>query len=90
MFLAGCGHVFERIRYAEFLPLIDAKGMIRQHLDALHIVERVDESPETVQLILVVGDTRHEHVADPYRHAKVGETTGTVENVLIAVTGELS
>ena len=88
LFLAGCRHVFERIRYAEFLPLIDAEGMIRQHLDALHIAECVDESPETAQLILVVGDSRHEHVTDPYRHTKVGEATGTVEDVLIAVTGE--
>lgn len=89
LLLAGCGHVFERIRDAELLPFIDAEGMIGQHLDALHIAERVDEGTQAAQLIIVVGDSRHEHVADPYRHAKVGETTGTVENVLIAMTGEL-
>ena len=64
--------------------------MVGQHLDALHIAERVDESPQTAQLGLVVGDAGHKHMADPHRHAEVGEAAGTVEDVFIAMTGELT
>ena len=90
LLLGGCGHVFERIRYAEFLPLIDAEGMIGQHLDALHIAERVDEGTQSTQLVLIVGDARDKHVADPHWYTKLRKAAGTVEDQLIAVAGELA
>ena len=89
LLLSGCGHIFEGIGDTELFPLIHTEGMIGQHLDALHIAERVDKGPETVQLILIVGDARDKHVADPHRHAQFREAAGTVEDVLVAMAGEL-
>ena len=90
LLLSGCGHIFKGIGDTELFPLIHTEGMIGQHLDALHIAERVDEGTQSAQLVLIISDPRHQHVADPHRHAQFRETAGTVEDQLIAVAGELA
>ena len=46
--------------------------MIGQHIDPLDVVQRVEEVAQFLQQGVVVRDTRHEDVADPYRFPNVG------------------
>ena len=65
--------MFQGIRYAELGILIDTEAMIGQHLDTLHIVERVNERAQAAKLVRVVGEAGYEHMAYPHRLADVAE-----------------
>lgn len=90
LFCRWYGHIVKCIAQTQLFPFEHTQRVIRQHFHSLHIGERVDERPQPPELFLIIGKTRHQHMTYPYRHTKLREASGTVEDILIAVAGELA
>gem|GEM_PF-4343113 len=76
-------HSLQRIRNAQFLPFINAQSVIGKHFHTLHIVERGNEIMQTMELSIIVGDARHEHMTNPNWHLPLAQLPSTIEYILI-------
>ncbi len=64
--------------------------MIGQHIHALHIGQRVEESPQPGEIVVAVGDAGDEHMTYPHRFVNVAQVAGAVENVAVGVLCQLA
>ena len=70
-------HSLQRIWNTQFLPFINAQRVIRKHFHTLHIVERCNEIMQTMELSIIVGDARHEHMTNPNWHLPLTQLPST-------------
>ena len=64
--------------------------MVGQYLHALDVGQRVYKRSQRPQVVIVVGHSRHEDVAYPYRHSQVREMTGASQDIGIGMSCKLS
>ena len=62
--------------------------MVGQYLHPLHGVQAADEVGRSAQAVLVIGQAGHQHMADPQRHAQVGDVPGHGQDVGVVLAGE--
>ena len=74
---------------AKLVPFEDAKRVIGQNLDALDIVQCLDEVAGALEVGIYVRDVRDEDMANPDRDLVVGEPPQCFKDVLVAVAREL-
>ena len=57
--------VFQGVVDTELLVLGECERMVGEHFDLLDIVQTLDKFTGAFQVLVVVTDAGHEHVADP-------------------------
>ena len=77
--------VFQGVVDTEFLVLGKRKRMVGEHFDLLDIVQTLDKFTGAFQVLVVVADAGHEHVADPDGLADFVEVTEHVQVVIDGV-----
>ena len=82
---AGGLRVFQGVVNTEFLVLGKRKRMVGEHFDLLDIVQTLDKFAGAFQVLVVVADAGHEHVADPDGFADFVEVTEHVQVVIDGV-----
>ena len=84
-FGAGGLRVFQGVVDTELLVLGKRKRMVGEHFDLLDIVQTLDKFAGAVQVVVVVADAGHEHVAYPDGLADFVEVTEHVQVVIDGV-----
>ena len=77
--------VFQGVVDTEFLVLGKCERMVGEHFDLLDIVQTLDKFAGAFQVLVVVADAGHEHVADPDGLADFVEVTEHVQVVIDGV-----
>ena len=76
---------FQGIGYAQLPILVDAHGVIGQHVNALYVVERLEEIAQLQEIPVLVGDARNEDMANPYGLVNIAQVAGASEYVFIGM-----
>ena len=90
LFRCGRDSIGQGVRDAELFPFEKPQRVVGQHLHPLHGLEGRDEVRSPAQTLFVVGQARHQHMADPERDAQVRDTPCHGKDVGIVFARELA
>ena len=64
--------------------------MIRKHLYTLYVMKRRQEIAQPDKILILIRNTRNEHMSDPYRFVYLTQISGTIQNIGVTMTRQFA
>ena len=64
--------------------------MIRKHLYTLYVMKRRQEIAQPYKILILIRNTRNEHMSDPYRFVYLTQISGTIQNIGVTMTRQFA